>query len=123
MGARQHGKVEINADDVVASLEGVSIRGRKVQVVHVGFSAPYAVYVHENLQARHANGEAKFLENAAKKVGGKMRVAVQTALNQKKALASGLDKAGNILLDEARRRVPVLTGFLRDSGFVVVQLE
>lgn len=29
-----------------------------------GPSAPYAVYVHENLEAYHSNGQAKFLESA-----------------------------------------------------------
>lgn len=33
-------------------------------VVETGFGAAYAVYVHENLEAHHDNGEAKFLENA-----------------------------------------------------------
>ncbi len=32
--------------------------------VSVGFSAYYALYVHENLEARHSNGTAKFLEKA-----------------------------------------------------------
>lgn len=30
----------------------------------VGCTAEYAVYVHENLEARHTIGQAKFLENA-----------------------------------------------------------
>jgi hypothetical protein len=30
--------------------------------VEVGYSAAYAIYVHENLEARHTNGEAKFLQ-------------------------------------------------------------
>ena len=29
-----------------------------------GPAAPYALYVHENLSARHKNGQAKFLESA-----------------------------------------------------------
>lgn len=32
--------------------------------VEIGFTASYAIYVHENLEARHTNGEAKFLERA-----------------------------------------------------------
>ena len=30
----------------------------------VGFTAKYSIYVHENLEARHPTGEAKFLEKA-----------------------------------------------------------
>lgn len=32
--------------------------------VLVGFSAAYAVYVHEDMEARHTIGQAKFLESA-----------------------------------------------------------
>ena len=32
--------------------------------VEVGFSAYYAIYVHENLNARHTTGEAQFLQRA-----------------------------------------------------------
>lgn len=35
------------------------------KVVEVGFSAAYALFVHENLEAHHTNGQAKFLESAA----------------------------------------------------------
>lgn len=34
--------------------------------VEVGYTANYAVYVHENLNARHENGQAKFLEHPAR---------------------------------------------------------
>lgn len=32
--------------------------------VVVGFNAAYAIFVHENLEARHPTGQAKFLESA-----------------------------------------------------------
>jgi len=32
--------------------------------VLVGFNAAYAVFVHENLEAKHPTGQAKFLESA-----------------------------------------------------------
>lgn len=32
--------------------------------VTIGFSAAYAIYVHENLEAHHDTGQAKFLESA-----------------------------------------------------------
>lgn len=34
-----------------------------VQIVCGGSAAPYAIYVHENLKAHHAVGQAKFLES------------------------------------------------------------
>lgn len=35
------------------------------KVVETGFGAAYAVYVHEDLEAYHDNGQAKYLEQAA----------------------------------------------------------
>lgn len=32
--------------------------------VEIGYTANYAIYVHENLEARHTVGQAKFLESA-----------------------------------------------------------
>ena len=45
----------------------IKMRGDKNQpLAKIGCTAKYAIYVHENLEARHTNGEAKFLENAIK---------------------------------------------------------
>ena len=41
-------------------------------IVEVGCTANYAVYVHENLTARHTVGEAKFLENAIASLQGRI---------------------------------------------------
>lgn len=38
----------------------------KVAIVAGGPAAPYAVYVHEDLEAFHPNGEAKFIESVIK---------------------------------------------------------
>lgn len=34
--------------------------------VEIGFTASYAIYVHENMEAYHAVGQAKFLEQSLK---------------------------------------------------------
>lgn len=36
------------------------------------YKAPYSLYVHENLEVYHPNGEAKFLEKAVNEMGGKL---------------------------------------------------
>lgn len=41
-------------------------------VVTVGFQAAYAVFVHENKNARHPVGQAKFLERPAREKVGEM---------------------------------------------------
>lgn len=45
--------------------------------VEVGFTAFYAVYVHENLDARHPVGEAKFLQNAVSANEGRILEIIQ----------------------------------------------
>lgn len=47
---------EITAEALERAAEGLTIV--------VGFSAPYAVFVHERTELNHPRGEAKFLENA-----------------------------------------------------------
>jgi predicted GTPase len=46
-------------------VQPVKRSGREISVVLAfgGPAAPYAVYVHENLEAFHKNGQAKFLES------------------------------------------------------------
>lgn len=63
-------------------VEAPKIAGTMV-IVELGFHTNYAVYVHENMSARHVVGSAKFLENAV--VGG------QTHLER--ALAAAIAKA------------------------------
>lgn len=49
-------------------VEGPTFRMRQVscQIVAGGSGAPYAIYVHEDLEAHHDNGEAKFIERPLK---------------------------------------------------------
>lgn len=46
-------------------LESITDRSVSVAVVYGGAAAPYALIVHENLQAHHPVGQAKYLEVAA----------------------------------------------------------
>ena len=107
---------------VLAKLKGLSLEGRKQATVRVQYGAPYAVYVHENLQANHPNGgQAKFLEDPARRLRFQMRLIVIKAVQQKKGLLNGLQQAGELLLEESRKLVPVKTGRLRRSGRVLIK--
>ena len=44
--------------------EGAQVKYRANPMVEVGYSAFYAVYVHEDLEAKHTVGVAKFLQTA-----------------------------------------------------------
>jgi hypothetical protein len=88
----------------------------------VGYSAPYAVYVHENLQANHPNGgQAKFLEAPARMHAREIRRTVTRALRGGVPAPSAMALGGNHLGALSRPLVPVDTGELRDSWFVRVQ--
>lgn len=64
------------------------ISGGKVSKL-IGFNTSYAAAVHENLKAKHSNGEAKFLETAVKENQGKMAGFVGEYVEQKLGGADG----------------------------------
>lgn len=83
----------------------------------VGFSAPYAIHVHENLEAFHPVGQAKFLEQPAREREKDIaRVAVKLK-QQGKPTALCLLAAAMYLQRMAQELCPVLTGYLKGSAF------
>lgn len=106
-------------------IKGLRIRGKRVgkarTELSVGYSAPYAVYVHEDLEARHERGQAKFLEQPRRHHAERMASMVRAAIARGASLADALLEAGNFLLVESKKLVPVDTGRLRASGFVKVE--
>lgn len=90
--------------------------------LRVGYSAPYALKVHEDLDAFHPVGEAKFLEKPARLYRDVMASIVRKAVQQKKKpLADALLEAGLFLKEESQEIVPVDTGFLRGSAFAWIE--
>jgi hypothetical protein len=87
----------------------------------VGYSAPYAIYVHENLQAHHPVGQAKFLETPARRHAKEIKRTVARALKSGTPPASAMSLGGIHLLSLSRPLVPVDTGVLRESGYVRVE--
>jgi len=55
---------------------------RTTIVYDVGYSADYALYVHENLNANHPIGQAKFLQTASRKHRQQMKKNIINAMNQ-----------------------------------------
>lgn len=110
------------ADKVVSQLQGKSLTGLSYLNVKVGYRAPYAVYVHENLTANHPNGgQAKYLEQPSRQLRPVMRQIIKTKLKQRRSLEDALMAAGKMLLNASKPLVPVDTGRLRDSGYVEVR--
>lgn len=94
---------------------------RKGARVVVGYAAPYAVFVHEDLEAHHTNGQAKFLEQPLREYRSVMQRSIRERLKAKEPLDTVLQEVGEIILSVSQPLVPVATGELRDSGFVEVE--
>jgi hypothetical protein len=85
--------------------------------VAVGYSASYAVYVHENLEAYHPNGQAKFLEQPARRNQKEMAEIVLRQLARDRTLAQAFLAAGLYLQAASQKLCPVKTGALKNSAF------
>jgi hypothetical protein len=88
--------------------------------VEVGYAAPYAIYVHEDLQAHHTVGEAKFLSKAVYRTDKLRKLVFQNALNQGKSMEKALLESAKLIIAQSQLLVPVDTGFLKNSVFTTV---
>lgn len=93
---------------------------RRVSVV-VGYKAAYAIHVHEDLNATHVNGQAKFLEQPAREHASELVRVVRTVVRTKGSVEEGLRLAGLRLQRESQLLVPVDTGNLKNSAFTKVE--
>jgi hypothetical protein len=109
-----------NLNKVLAAIQAKSLKGRKQATAEVGFNAPHAIFVHENLQAAHKVGQAKFLTTAARQQAPAMRQVIRQELARKQGVETAVMRAARMLLAASTALVPVDTGFLRASGFARV---
>lgn len=108
-----------NLQAVVAALAKKAAQATKdnnVQVA-VGYTASYAIYVHENLQAQHPVGQAKFLETPARLYAEEIAEIVMTGLRKGLSMAKSLLMGGLKLQRDSQKLVPVDTGALKNSAF------
>lgn len=85
--------------------------------VIVGYTQSYALYVHENLEAHHSVGQAKFLEQPAREEADKIGGIVRTALTKGASVSDALLLGGLYLQRASQQLVPVDTGALKSSAF------
>jgi len=88
--------------------------------VIVGYTANYALPVHENLTAQHKKGtQAKYLEQPFREMsnGGDFTRIIARVTKRTGDLGKGLLTAGLALQRNSQQIVPVDTGFLRASAF------
>lgn len=106
---------------VLRSLRARSLKGKVKATAGVVFEAPYAVYVHEDLEAYHPHGEAKFLEKTARRKRAAIQAAIQAKLMRKRSVQEAAVAGAEVLLAETLPLVPIDTGYLYDSGKVVTE--
>lgn len=88
-----------------------------IEVSYGGKSAPYAVYVHEDMTKFHPHGQAKFLEEPARRYADEIvdKVVEMMGKKKKRGIREALIEGANVLLKYSLPLVPVDTGVLKNS--------
>lgn len=100
-------------------LKGLATKAKRESSkdVIVGYTANYALYVHENLQAHHTNGQAKYLEQPARELKDQLGNIAAKAMKNGAPMDKALFLAGLRLQRDSQQLVPVDTGNLKASAF------
>lgn len=85
--------------------------------VIVGYSASYALYVHENLEAKHPVGQAKYLEAPLRNNRQRYHELLVGYITQGISYVQSLFRVGLALQRDSQQLVPVDTGNLKGSAF------
>lgn len=93
--------------------------GDGMAVTKVGFTADHAVPVHERLDVHHPIGQAKYLEQPLRTEEKPMADIVKKRLMARETLKSAQVSAAQHLIKVALPLVPVDTGELRSSWFII----
>lgn len=92
-------------------------RNFRAEPVVVGYTANYALMVHENRSANFNVGKAGFLLDNTNEMKGELASIVKQTTKNNGSLQSGLDTAGLALQRKAQGDTPIDTGALRASAF------
>jgi hypothetical protein len=117
--------------------------GGKVPNIVVGYTAAYALHVHENVEMKlkgeprksrgkgkpgrgkywdpQGRAQAKFLEQPAREMGKKLGTLVGEKMKKGGTLEKALFAAGTILQGASQRLVPVDSGNLKGSAFTAIE--
>lgn len=109
-------------EKVVESMRDLRKKQRPMINLVVGYDTPYAVRVHEDLQMPHPRGgQAKYLEEPMRARKNDLTAMINAGMRfGNKTAEEAMREAGEFLLAVSKKLVPVLTGRLRDSGYVRV---
>lgn len=95
--------------------------GGKKPEVTVGYTASYAIFVHENLEARHTVGQAKYLEQPFRQIEPTISRRLIENMLRGMELGQALYVVGLLLQRESQLLVPVDTGNLKGSAFTILE--
>lgn len=91
--------------------------------INVGFTAAYAIYVHEDLEARHVVGQAKYLSDAVWRFKDVVSQLVVDAMKRGLTMEQALLIGGLRIQRESQLLVPIDTGNLKNSAFTSIVLD
>lgn len=96
-----------------------SAKAQHGKSVIVGYTAQYAIYVHEDMQSMHTVGNAKFLEAPARELSnsGQLQGIIERAYKNGASLQDALAVGALRIQRESQLQVPIDTGNLRASAF------
>ena len=108
---------------VIGRMKAIGAKYSEPASVIVGFTQNYAIYVHENLEAHHPVGKAKFLEGPARRLKRELGEVVSKAVKAGARMEQALLLAGLRLQREAQLEVPVDTAALKNSAFTCFERD
>lgn len=112
----------LGLEKVVTKLRNlVTARRTAKATVAAGYATPYALYVHEDLAINRRSGQPKFLEQPTREEEPKVKEIVYRSMAEGRTLGQALVKAANHIMDVSKKMVPVDTGRLKRSNFVIVE--
>lgn len=91
------------------------------ETVVVGFSQRYAMVVHEDMNAAHPTGQAKYLEQPARDLQSELALIITQVFIKTKSMRQALIMAGLRLQREAQELVPIDTSALRASAYTAAE--
>ena len=113
------GSAVIGGDRVVAKLKEMAAKvlTQKGISVTVGFTASYAIFVHERTDLNHNVGQAKFLEQPAREMRTQLTALIVSLVKRGVSIGEAMLVAGQALQAAAQKLSPVDTGNLKASAF------
>jgi hypothetical protein len=109
-------------ENVTKVLEALRLKRQPAPTVSVavGYTQNYAIFVHENMEATHHVGQAKFLEEPLRTLAPALGTQVSADIGRGLTLGDALLRAGLRLQRESQKLVPVDTGALKNSAFTAL---